>query len=152
MSCLKPLNSSKKFDVCVSNECSVPVWCNIFYRKALNIFCCLHLFPHISNITTQCRVQPCKVLQNGIQIWPPSCYISISPEDVLILYLHLHEPEAFTRHKPNLSSRHMLCVTQPRPVLFVSYTLINIQIDQYLTPSIVPCIRHNNSNVLTLTY
>ena len=33
------------------------------------------------------------------------------------------------------------CVTQPRPVLFVSYTLRNIQIDQYLTPSIVPCIR-----------
>ena len=72
----------------------MPIWCNIFYRKALNIFCCLHLFPHISNITTQCRVQPCKVLQNGIQIWPPSCYIS--PGDVLILYLHLHEPEAFT--------------------------------------------------------
>ena len=33
------------------------------------------------------------------------------------------------------------CVTQPRPVLFVSYTLRNIQIDQYLTPSIVISIR-----------
>ena len=33
------------------------------------------------------------------------------------------------------------CVTQPRPVYVCIIALRNIQIDQYLTPSIVPCIR-----------